>query len=169
MKVHRFVSIGELRELHVSGKVEPLNPSDRLYFFADDDWHDPQMQLGYLQGIVAESEYREAKDRGKAVTHTFHILLHLDIEASELKEESRPYSDPYGAWYDRIWVEELHLYGAYYRGNVETVEFVVNDRWDLWKFPKQERHFDSVEKALQIIDKYDIKPYKTMWERLKGS
>jgi hypothetical protein len=165
MKVHRFVSIGELRELHVSGKVAPLSPSDRLYFFEDDEWHDPQMQLEYLNGIIAECSYTRNERNGKQ-TEYFHICLHLEIPGSKLKKELRLYADPDGEWYDRMAVTELHLFEPYHIDNVEYVEFVVDERCSTWNFPNEERYVEKVSEALSIIDQKSVIPYETIWERI---
>lgn len=166
MKVHRFVSIGELRELYVSGKVDPLAPSDRLYFFEDDEWHDPQMQIAYLLGIIAECSYTRNERNGKQTEH-FHICLHLEIPAGKLKKEQRPYADPYGEWFDRIYVEELHLFEPYHIDNVEYVEFIVDGRFSTWNFPDEERYVDKVSEALSIIDQKSAIHYTPFWERIR--
>lgn len=148
MMVHRFIGLSELEALLTKGIVSPLEDNRRncLYFWDSENHDCPSYQLEYLFGVVGEirsdkTEYRR-----------FFCQVSCDIPEERFKKKYMTYADPYGAWFDTILEDELHLYGAYRKEDVKCVRLYVDDRMGF----KEYKSFDTIEDAYRFLTAKDV-------------
>ena len=143
MMVHRFIGLSELESLLTKGIVSPLEENGRncLYFWDSENHDCPSYQLEYLSGVVGEirsdkTEYRR-----------FFCLVSCDIPEGRFKKEYMTYADPYGAWFDTILEDELHLFGEYKKEDVKCVRLYVDDRMGF----KEYKSFDTIGDSYRFL------------------
>lgn len=149
MMVHRFIGLSEIEALINDGVVKPLAENNRIcLYFWDSENHDcPSYQLEYLFGVVGEIRANKTEYR------RFFYLVSCDIPKGRFKKKYMTYADPYGAWFDTILEDELHLFGEYKKEDVKCVRlYVVDDRMGF----KEYKSFDTIEDAYRFLTAKDV-------------
>lgn len=147
MKVHRFIGLSEIQALLRDGIVKPLQENGRrcLYFFDSEEHPSPAYQLEYVSGIVGELE-------SDSNNYRYFCLIRCDIPEKHFVKSVEPYADPEGGWFDKIGVEELHLFGEYRKEAVKAVELYIDHYFQY----KMHSSYNTVEEAYEFLKSKNV-------------
>ena len=84
-------------------------------------------------------------------------LIEVFLPPNRLVHEVKPYADPEGSFFDKIYVDEFHLYGGYAKDDIQRV--VLYDEGIVYH---KVCEFHDAEEAYTFLKGQNVRDYK--WE-----
>ena len=113
MKLRRWVSLEELKTLVNTGEVKPKEKYCYFFDLQECYCNNVKEQLSYISGVVGEYKTKNG---------TYFISLDINLPKRNLIDKFMRWADPYGSFWDTIYVMEKRNKTGYTLANVEKAK-----------------------------------------------